>query len=130
MSRKLLVIDDQDNIARLVSRTATDLGFDVRMLTNPEDAFDAFEEFRPDVLLIDLVMPEVDGIDILHRILAMGTEAEIIVMSGFGQGYLRLGLEVAGHHDHPKVTTLAKPFRRADLADVLRRHIREPEPQV
>jgi CheY-like chemotaxis protein len=109
MTRKLLVVDDQDSITRIVSKIGSQLGFD------------EFETFKPDVLVIDLVMPEVDGIDILHKILAMGTSAQIIVMSGFGKGYLRLGQEVAAFHEHPEITTLAKPFRRAELVTLLTR---------
>jgi DNA-binding response OmpR family regulator len=121
MTRKLLVVDDQDSITRIVSKIGSQLGYDVRTLNDPTRAFDEFETFKPDVLVIDLVMPEVDGIDILHKILAMGTSAQIIVMSGFGKGYLRLGQEVAAFHEHPEITTLAKPFRRAELVTLLTR---------
>jgi CheY-like chemotaxis protein len=119
MTRRLLVVDDQDSITKIVSKIGTRLGYEVRTVNDPTRAFDEFEDFRPDVLAIDLVMPEVDGIDILHKILAMGTNARIIIMSGFGKGYLRLGQEVATFHDHPAISTLAKPFRRADLIAVL-----------
>ncbi len=119
MARKLLVVDDQDSITRIVSKIASRLGYQVQTVNDPTGAFDAFETFLPDILVIDLVMPEVDGIDILHKILAMGTNARIIVMSGFGKGYLRLGQEVGAFHDHPGITTLAKPFRRAELVALL-----------
>lgn len=119
MNRKLLVVDDQDSITKIVSKIGAQLGYDVRAVNDPTKAFDEFEAFTPDVLVIDLVMPEVDGIDILHKILAMGTKARIIVMSGFGKSYLRLGQEVGTFHDHPGITTLAKPFRRAELIALL-----------
>jgi CheY-like chemotaxis protein len=119
MTRKLLVVDDQDSITKIVSKIAGDLGYEVRRVNDPSVAFEAFEDFEPDVLIIDLVMPEVDGIDILHTILAAGTSAKIIVMSGFGKSYLQLGEAVAMFHDHPPITTLAKPFRKADLAALL-----------
>lgn len=119
MTRKLLVVDDQDSITKIVSRIGSKLGYVVHTVNDPTSAFDAFETFMPDVLVLDLVMPEVDGIDILHKILAMGTDARIIVMSGFGKGYLRLGQEVGTFHDHPGITTLAKPFRRLELISML-----------
>jgi CheY-like chemotaxis protein len=119
MTRRLLVVDDQDGITKIVSKIGAKLGYEVRATNDPTRAFDAFEEFRPDVLAIDLVMPEVDGIDILHKILAMGTHARIIIMSGFGKSYLRLAQDVATFHEHPGIATLAKPFRRADLVGLL-----------
>jgi CheY-like chemotaxis protein len=121
MERKLLVVDDQDSIARVITKIATPLGFEVRTVTAPEAAFDTFVEFKPNVLLLDLVMPEVDGIDVLHKILALGTSTEIIVMSGFGRGYLQLGTDVVAFHDHPPILTLAKPFRKAQLTALLSR---------
>jgi CheY-like chemotaxis protein len=121
MTRRLLVVDDQDGITKIVSKIGIKLGYEVRAINDPTRAFDEFDEFRPDVLVIDLVMPEVDGIDILHKILAMGTDARIIVMSGFGKSYLQLGQEVGTFHDHPGIATLAKPFRRADLVGLLAR---------
>lgn len=119
MHRKLLVIDDQDSMTRIVEKIASNLGYQVRTLNDPAAAFDKFEAFRPDVLIIDLVMPEVDGIDVLHKILAAGTKAEIIVMSGYGKAYLKLGTDVAAFHDHPAIRTLAKPFRKSDLIAML-----------
>ncbi len=121
MTRRLLVVDDQDSITKIVSKIGSQSGYEVRTVNDPTRAFDEFEAYRPDVLVIDLVMPEIDGIDVLHKILAMGTNARIIVMSGFGKSYLRLGQEVAAFHDHPGVTTLAKPFRRTELIALLTR---------
>ena len=123
MERRLLVVDDQDSITKVVAKIASQLGYQVRSINDPNAAFDEFEAFKPDVLIIDLVMPELDGIDILHRILALGTTARIIVMSGFGKSYLRLGMEVAAFHDHADITTLAKPFRKADLVALLGRDL-------
>lgn len=123
MERRLLVVDDQDSITKVVAKIASQLGYQVRSINDPNAAFDEFEAFKPDVLIIDLVMPELDGIDILHRILALGTTARIIVMSGFGKSYLRLGKEVAAFHDHADITTLAKPFRKADLVALLGRDL-------
>jgi len=119
MSKKILVVDDHDSITRIVAKTATSLGYEVLTINDPTVAFAAFDRFNPDVLMIDLVMPEVDGIDILHEILALGTTARIVVMSGHGQTYLRLGKEVGTFHDCPDIVTLAKPFRRSDLVNVL-----------
>lgn len=119
MARKLLVVDDQASITRIISKIAGDLGYEVRCVSDPAVAYETFEAFQPDVLIIDLVMPEVDGIDILHDILAVGTRAKIIVMSGFGKSYLQLGEAVAAYHEHHDITTLSKPFRKADLAALL-----------
>lgn len=119
MSRKLLVIDDEKSITKIIEKVATELGYDVRALNDAAAAYEAFEQFRPDVLMLDLMMPEVDGIDVLNQILAAGTHVRLIVMSGYGKSYLQLGKAVAVFHEHPDITTLSKPFRRADLVELL-----------
>ena len=62
MERRLLVVDDQDSITKVVAKIASQLGYQVRSINDPNAAFDEFEAFKPDVLIIDLVMPELDGI--------------------------------------------------------------------
>ncbi len=119
MPKKLLVIDDEKSITKIVDKVASDLGYVVRTLNDAAVAFEIFEEFQPDILMLDLMMPNVDGIDVLNQVLAAGTGARLVVMSGYGKSYLQLGKAVAVFHDHPDVTTLAKPFRRADLIELL-----------
>jgi DNA-binding response OmpR family regulator len=119
MQKKILVIDDESSITKIVDKIASDLGFIVRTLNNPMAGFDTFDEFKPDILILDLMMPDIDGIDILNQVLAAGTGAKIVVMSGYGKSYLQLGRAVAEFHEHPGITTLAKPFRRADLVALL-----------
>jgi CheY-like chemotaxis protein len=119
MPKKILVVDDENSITKIVDKIASSLGFIVRTLNDPAVAFQTFEEFKPDVLILDLMMPDIDGIDILNLVLAAGTGAKIVVMSGYGKSYLQLGKAVGEFHDHPDITTLAKPFRRADLIALL-----------
>jgi CheY-like chemotaxis protein len=123
MAGKILVVDDETSITKIVDKIASGLGFTVRTLNDAAGAYDAFDEFKPDILILDLMMPDIDGIDVLNQVLAAGTGAKIVVMSGYGKSYLQLGRAVAEFHDHPDITTLAKPFRRADLIELLTPYI-------
>jgi DNA-binding NtrC family response regulator len=119
MPKKLLVIDDEKSITRIVDKIASELGFEVRTLNDATSGYEVFKAFQPDILMLDLMMPDVDGIDVLNQILAAGTGARLVVMSGYGQSYLQLGKAVALFHEHPNITTISKPFRRADLIELL-----------
>jgi len=119
MPKKVLVVDDENSITKIVDKIASNLGFIVQTLNDPAAAFDTFEAFKPDILILDMMMPNIDGIDILNQVLAAGTGAKIVVMSGYGKSYLQLGKAVGAFHDHPGITTLAKPFRRSDLVALL-----------
>jgi len=119
VQKKLLVVDDEVGITNLVTRIASSLNFVVRAVNDPVEAVPACAAFEPDVLVLDLIMPGIDGIDVLNQILALGAPGSIIVMSGYGQSYLRLGEAVGKFHEHHNVVTLAKPFRRAELIALL-----------
>ncbi len=119
MARKLLVVDDERTITTILAKIADGLGHVVRTCNDSGAAVAVFQEFQPDVVMLDLVMPGTDGIDIMREILAADAGARIIVMTGFGPGYLRLARAVAGFYDHPGVSQLAKPFRRVDVAEAL-----------
>jgi two-component system response regulator MtrA len=119
MTRKLLVVDDDKSITRIIGRIAGGLGYDVKSINDPSEALDAFVTYQPDVLMIDMVMPGLDGVDILREVAAQRSAVKVVAMSGFGAGYLRLAKAVAAFDAQPGITELAKPFRRADIVAVL-----------
>jgi DNA-binding response OmpR family regulator len=119
MSGRLLVVDDDVRLTRTVALTATQLGMNTRQINDPSTALDAFIAFRPGVILLDVFMPEVDGIDVLGEILLTGIPTRIILTSGGDEELLRVALEAARFHGATDAIVLAKPFRRAELVAAL-----------
>jgi DNA-binding response OmpR family regulator len=119
MSERLLVVDDDVRLTRTVALTATQLGMVTRQINDPSTALDAFIAFRPGVILLDVFMPEVDGIDVLGEILLTGIPTRIILTSGGDEELLRVALEAARFHGATDAIVLAKPFRRAELVAAL-----------
>jgi len=119
MPKKLLVIDDQTGITKVVGLIATQLGFDARMINDPSEATEEFIAFKPDVVMIDMIMPEKDGIDVLNEILLTGIPVKVVLTSGFSESYLRLAEGVARFHANESVSILHKPFRREELVTLL-----------
>ncbi|HEY1932211.1 MAG TPA: response regulator [Acetobacteraceae bacterium] len=121
MSRKLLVIDDQIEICKAISHTAQRHGFEVQVVDDSESAIAVFLAFAPDVVILDLVMPGRDGIQVLHDLLTSGVPAHIVLTtaSGIGDAYVRIAAGVASFHGLAPLPLLRKPFRRADLIEVL-----------
>jgi CheY-like chemotaxis protein len=119
MQKKLLIIDDQAGMACVVGMLAAQLGFDVRTTSDPAAATGMFIAFRPDVVILDMIMPEKDGIDVLHEILLTGFPVRIVLTSGLSESYLRLAEGVARFHGMTDVRTLRKPFRKHDLSAAL-----------
>jgi CheY-like chemotaxis protein len=116
---KLLVIDDQTSITKVVGLVASRMGLEVRTVNDPNLALDVFMEFEPNILLLDMIMPEKDGVDVLNEILLTGLKTQVVLTSGFSEAYLRLAEGVARFHDNPAIHVLKKPFRRADLVNKL-----------
>ncbi len=119
MTKKLLVVDDEKSITRIIGRIAESLGYEVFEVNDPGDALDTFMRVQPDVLMLDMIMPDIDGVDILRQVAAMGMQVRIIITSGFGSGYMRLAKAIAAFEEQPEITELAKPFRRSDVIAVL-----------
>jgi CheY-like chemotaxis protein len=121
MAKKLLVIDDQAGITKVVEMIARQLGITTRTLNNSSQATETFIAFKPDILILDMIMPEKDGIDVLNEVLLTGIPVKVVLTSGFSDSYLRLAEGVAKFHDNPDVSVLRKPFRRDELVELLRR---------
>jgi CheY-like chemotaxis protein len=121
MAKKLLVVDDQTGITKVVEMIARQLGLNVRSLNSSAQATETFIAFRPHILMLDMIMPEKDGIDVLNEILLTGYPVKIVLTSGFSESYLRLAEGVAKFHENPDVSILRKPFRREELMDLLSR---------
>lgn len=117
---KILIVDDQAGITKVVSLIAGQAGFETRCVTVSDQATEAFIDFKPDVVILDMIMPGKDGIDVLGEILLTGIPTRFILTSGYGDAYLRLAKGVADFHDAGVVRVMQKPFRREALADLLR----------
>jgi CheY-like chemotaxis protein len=117
--RKLLIVDDDAGLTKAYARIGTEAGFEVRVVNDPLKATEVFLAFKPDVAVIDMIMPEKDGIDVLNEVLLTGEPARIIVTSGYGDALLRLAKGLAEFHASGRVTVLKKPIRRAELQKLL-----------
>lgn len=119
MARKLLVVDDMPRITELVCKVARSLNFEARAVNRPKEATDVFLEFQPDIVALDMLMPEMDGIDLLHEILTINPSVRLVLISGYGESFLRLAASAARFHGATHVATLSKPLRAERLAELL-----------
>ena len=113
----ILVVDDEPALLRAVERFLTGLGYEVSAAGNGTEALAAIEEATPDLLITDINMPEMDGIEILNALRARGLAIPVIAISGGGQFDRRLLLgsaKVLG-----AVLTLEKPFELAELREMV-----------
>ncbi|HET6235957.1 MAG TPA: response regulator [Acetobacteraceae bacterium] len=117
--RKLLIVDDDAGLTKAYARIGIGAGFEVHVVNDPLNATEAFPTFKPDVAIIDMIMPEKDGIDVLNEVPLTGQPARIIVTSGHGDAMLRLATGLAEFHASGRVSVLKKPIRRTELEQLL-----------
>jgi DNA-binding response OmpR family regulator len=125
VAKKVLIVDDDVGITEVVGFIARQLGMDVVVLNTSLGVTEVFIDYQPDILIVDMIMPEKDGIDVLNEILANGIPVQIVLMSGLSEGYLRLAEAVAKLRDIEPVHILPKPFRHHELVELLTNIVNE-----
>lgn len=109
MSLRLLVIDDENDICELIADVADAAGFETRSVNDPAEVESVLLEFRPDAVMLDLMMPGTDGVELLRTLGDPIKGAAIVLMSGHDARVLnsarRLGtahgLNVVGIQEKP-----------------------------
>lgn len=83
-SATLLIIDDDDVVRASLAAYLEDSGFKVLQANNGLQGLEVFQQEGPDLMICDLRMPQVDGLELIRRINALGVEVPVIVVSGAG----------------------------------------------
>mgnify|MGYP003348473342 CR=1 FL=1 len=116
---RLLVIDDQQELCDYVVEVAHGLGFEARSVTQAQAFRETFLEFNPTVVVLDLQMPNVDGIELLRYLGAQRAHAQVLVASGMDQRVLNTADQVGQSLGLKMLGALQKPFMLSDLEVVL-----------
>lgn len=117
--RRLLVVDDEPRFATFVGRVAEPLGYTVEITTHGRDFQAAYRREPPDVVIIDMVMPDIDGNELVLWLVDQRCAADIIIITGYHPDYAvnaRLLAELKGLRS---VATLSKPVNVARLREAL-----------
>lgn len=116
---RLLILDDDPMTGQTMQSIAEFAGMEVRSTTAHEDFFVAVEQWHPDVIALDLIMPGMDGVEVMRELAGRGCEASIIITSGVGSRVLDAAARSAGEHGLNLVGVLPKPFLPAALRELL-----------
>lgn len=116
---RLLIFDDEPSVGRMVQLIARRAGISARYCSSAGEFFRELEQYQPTHVLIDLVMPEFDGVEVLSRLALAGTAAGIIITSGLG-GRVLQSARIAAHARGLRVIgVLPKPFSGSALRAML-----------
>ena len=84
MNPSILVVDDEEDIRYALEIYLSHLGYKVLKAENGEEALNMFKVFDPDIVLTDIKMPGIDGLELLQRIKRESIETEVIMITGHG----------------------------------------------
>jgi two-component system response regulator MtrA len=116
---RVLVVDDDPALAEMLTIVLRQEGFESRVCSNGDTAFAAFRDFRPDVVLLDLMLPGKDGIDVCKEIRADSGVPIVMLTAKSDTVDIVLGLE-SGADDY-----VVKPFKPKELVARIRARVRK-----
>jgi EAL domain-containing protein (putative c-di-GMP-specific phosphodiesterase class I) len=117
--RRLLVLDDDMDVARIIARVAQGSGFETRITAGPEQFLEEVAQWSPTHIALDLVMPRMDGVEVMRRLAELGCRARLIVTSGVGTRVLDAARRSATAYGLDVVGVAQKPFGAAQLRQLL-----------
>lgn len=115
---KVLVIDDieftRETIGKMLSRN----GYEVIEASNGRDGIELFKQSSPDLVLTDILMPEMDGLETIQKLNQLSPELPIIAITGSADSpFLEIALKFGA------VTGLFKPFKQAELLSEVNKYV-------
>jgi two-component system, OmpR family, KDP operon response regulator KdpE len=124
MAERVLVIDDEPQITRVLRTALAAQGYDVRAANDPEEALRLFEEWSPDLIMTDLMMPVISGVEVCRHVRSKSA-IPIIVLSVRDQERSKVEALDAGADDY-----VTKPFSIQELLARVRAHLRRAPERV
>lgn len=110
--RRILILDDEEAVGQTLQWIAESLGFEVAFTAKAGEFFTLLDITPPDILTIDLAMPELDGVEILGLLAKRKCSARIVISSGMGARVLDAAQRSAAGHGLNIVGVLSKPITR------------------
>ncbi|MBT3756128.1 MAG: sigma-54-dependent Fis family transcriptional regulator, partial [Candidatus Cloacimonetes bacterium] len=113
---KILIVDDNKNMQIILQNLLVDEGYNVISTTNGRDGLKAVTEESPDLVLLDIRLPEMNGIDILQQITKLEKEIPVIMITAYGDVETAVETMKLGAFDY-----ITKPFVNEELKLVIRK---------
>ncbi|MFC4617354.1 response regulator [Camelliibacillus cellulosilyticus] len=117
MSQKILVVDDAAFMRMMIKDILTKNGFDVVAEANDgQEAIEKYQEYKPDLVTMDITMPDMDGITSLKKIREIDPQAKVIMCSAMGQQAMVIDAIQAGAKDF-----IVKPFQADRVLEAIKK---------
>jgi DNA-binding response OmpR family regulator len=119
MPKRLLSIDDDEEILDIIRQAAAGFGFEVDVVSSAGQFMKTFVQRKPDVITLDIIMPGMDGIELIRWLGDVGCTSRVILVSGASLAYAKMATRLGEDGSRLNMTSLRKPFRLAELRTAL-----------
>ena len=117
--QRLLIVDDEPRFGEFVRKVAVEAGFEVEVTTDGYQFQRRYETFDPTGVVVDLIMPDIEGIELVQWVANRDAPAHLIVVTGYSPQYATLAKMLGEARGLPSVATLIKPVKVAKLRGAL-----------
>lgn len=112
----IMIIDDEQIVGKRLKQSLEKAGNQVVAFVDPEEALEHFYQYSADIIVTDIRMDKIDGIEILDRVLARSPETKVIMITGYAAVEIAREALTKGAFDF-----VAKPFKPSDLKQIIDR---------
>jgi len=123
--KKILVVEDEFGLQEIFRDIFKMEGYEVRVAVDGIDGFDAYKQFQPDLVFTDVVMPKLNGLDLIRKIREIDPDIKVVYISGFF-GIRRLKQELDKDITKYGYPTLAKPFKTSGMLELVKDYLKKP----
>ena len=116
----VLVVDDQPGIRRLLTEVLSEIGYSAEAAANGYEGLQKAKELNPVLVLMDMKMPGMDGIDTLREFKRLGLRAKVIMMTAYGELDMISEAEELG-----AIAYITKPFDIVSLCKIIQESVGE-----
>jgi EAL domain-containing protein (putative c-di-GMP-specific phosphodiesterase class I)/FixJ family two-component response regulator len=118
-NRRVLILDDDASVGQTIQWLAEGFGFKAAFVTHAEAFFLKLVEMNPDIITIDLVMPDLDGVEIMRLLAERNCRAKIVISSGMGTRVLDAAQRSAREHGLSILGIISKPISKEALRSLI-----------
>ncbi len=123
MNKKVLIVDDEPDALELVKLVLESAGFETTLAMSGIEALDKIDASKPDLVLLDIMMPDMDGWDVFRKIKEKNPEIPVAILTAKAQNIDKLlGLHVLKADDY-----ITKPFGKNELISKVRKLLKIKE---
>jgi DNA-binding NtrC family response regulator len=116
---RLLVVDDVADFLEIVTEVASSMGYEVQSASCASEFKDLYLSFKPAVCVIDIVMPNEDGVSILEWLSKLQERPRVVIVSGYNPFFMRMASLLSSEHAIKVSATLVKPVSITALRDAI-----------